>query len=71
MPEYPYRSAVSLKLNAGMNTNGSIKRKSVSLGKIAWGATFAGVMDVIGALLPCLEYPLFLIERTQVTRLEN
>ena len=70
--ENAYRSSVSLKLNAGTkdNTGGMIVR-SCSLGKVIHGANVNKVMSVAGALAPVLEHPLFRVERTQVTILEN
>ena len=67
-----HRSSVSLKLNTGVreDTGGMIVR-SCSLGKVAHGANVNKVMSVVGALAPVLEHPLFRVERTEVTILEN
>ena len=66
------RSSVSLKLNAGFKqgTSGMIV-KSCALGKVVHGADKDQVMSVVGTLLPVLEHPLFRVERTEVTVLEN
>jgi len=70
--ENAHRSSVSLRLNAGVRagTGGMIVR-SCSLGRVVQGADAAKVMGVVGALLPVLEFPLFRVERTEVTILEN
>ena len=70
--ENAHRSSVSLKLNAGIreSTGGMIVR-SCSLGRVVYGADVNKVMNVVGALAPVLEHPLFRVERTQVTILEN
>ena len=70
--ENAHRSSVSLKLNAGTRegTGGMIVR-SCSLGKVTHGADAGKVMSVAGALVPVLGHPLFRVERTEVTILEN
>ena len=70
--ENAYRSSVSLKLNSGTRLGtGTMIVKSCSLGKVVYGADKDKVMSVVGALLPALEHPLFRVERTEVTILEN
>jgi hypothetical protein len=70
--ERAYKSSVALKLDAGTSPdNGSMIVRSCSLGKVAQGADKDKIMDVVGALLPVLEYPLAHVERTEVTVLEN
>ena len=69
--ENAHRSSVSLKLNAGTRDTGGVLVKSCSLGKITHGADADKVMSVVGALVPVLEHPLFRVERTEVTILEN
>jgi hypothetical protein len=69
--ESAYRSGVSLKLNAGSRQGGGMIVKSCSLGKVVHGADKDKVMSVVGALLPVLEHPMYRVERTEVTILEN
>ena len=70
--ESALRSAVSLKLNAGTRDGtGGMITKSCSLGKIMAGADKDKIMSVVGSLLPILEHPLYRVERTEVTVLEN
>jgi len=70
--ESAYRSTVSLKLNAGTKMGtGTMITKSCSLGKIMYGADKDKVMSVVGTLLPVLEHPLYRVERTEVTVIEN
>ena len=70
--EHAYRSSVSLKLNAGTReSSGGMIVKSCSMGKVVHGADKDKIMSVVGTLLPVLEFPLFRVERTEVTILEN
>ena len=70
--ESALRSAVSLKLNAGTRPGGSgMLTKSCSLGKVMAGADAGKVMTVVGALIPVLALPLYRVERTEVTVIEN
>ena len=70
--ENAHRSSVSLKLNAGVREGtGGMIVKSCSLGKVVHGADVNKVMSVVGALASVLEYPLFRVQRTEVTILEN
>ena len=70
--ESALRSSVSLKLNAGMKPGtGTMITKSCSLGKVVYGANKDKIMSVVGTLLPVLENPLYRIERTEVTVIEN
>ncbi|MDR1623331.1 MAG: DUF1659 domain-containing protein [Synergistaceae bacterium] len=70
--ERPYKSTVAVKLDAGVNSvTGNMIVKSCSLGKIAQDADKDKVMDVVGALIPVLDYPLAHVERTEVSILEN
>ena len=69
--ESAYKSSVSLKLNAGVNTSGGVIVRSCSLGKVAQGADKDKNMDVVGALLPVLNHSLVRVERTEVSILEN
>jgi len=70
--ESALRSAVSLKLNAGMRPGtGTMITKSCSLGKLVYGADKDKVMSVVGTLLPVMEHPLYRVERTEVTVIEN
>ena len=70
--ENVHRSSVSLKLNAGTKeSSGGMIVKSCSLGKVIQGADKDMVMGVVGALLPVLVHPMFRVERTEVTILEN
>jgi hypothetical protein len=69
--ENAYRSGVSVKLNGGTSpVTGSMIVKSCSLGKIVHGADKDGIMDVVAALTPVLDYALARVERTEVTVLE-
>jgi hypothetical protein len=69
--ENAYRSSVSVKLNGGVNAvSGNTLVKSCSLGKLERGADGDKIMNVVGALLPVLDYPLVRVERTEVTLLE-
>ena len=66
------RSAVSVKLNAGTReSTGSMIVKNCSLGKVIHGADAEKIMAIVGALTPVLVHPLFRVERTAVTILEN
>ena len=70
--ESAYRGSVSLKLNAGMKMGTSTMiTKSCSLGKIMHGADKDKIMSVVGTLLPVLEHPMYRVERTEVTVIEN
>ena len=69
--ENAYRSSVSLKLNSGSRPAGGMIVKSCSLGNVIQGADKDKVMSVVGALLPVLEHPLYRVERTEVSILEN
>ena len=70
--ENAYRSSVSLKLNAGTRAGtGNMIVKSCSLGKTSHSADADKVMSVVGTLAPVLAHPLFRVERTEVTILEN
>ena len=69
--ENALRSAVSLKLNAGTKPGGGMITKSCSIGKVVHGADKDKVMSVVGVMLPVLEHPLFRVERTEVTVIEN
>ena len=70
--ENAHRSSVSLKLNAGSRpATGTMIVKSCSLGKVTHEADKDKIMNVVGALMPVLEHPMFRVERTEVTILEN
>ena len=70
--ENALKSSVSLKLNTGAREGtGSMIVRSCSLGKVVHGADADKVMGVVGALAPVLKHPLFRVERTEVTILEN
>jgi hypothetical protein len=70
--ENAHRSSVSLKLNAGSKEGtGTMIVKSCSLGNVIRGADKNKIMSVVGALNPILVHPLFRVERTEVTILEN
>jgi hypothetical protein len=70
--ENAYKSGVSVKLNGGVNpVSGRMIVKSCSLGKVAHGADKDGIMNVVGALAPVLDYGLVRVERTEVTVLET
>ena len=70
--ESALRSSVSLKLNAGTKPGtGTMITKSCSLGNVIHGADKDKIMSVVGALLPVLENPLYRVERTEVSVLEN
>ena len=70
--EHTHRSSVSLRLNAGIReSTGAMIVRSCSLGRVVPGADAARIMSVAGALVPVLEHPLFRVERTEVTILEN
>ena len=70
--ESALRSSITLKMNAGTRPGGvGMITKSCSLGKVIYGADASKVMSVVGALVPVLVHPLFRVERTEVTVLEN
>ena len=70
--ENAHRSSVSVKLNAGVREGtGGMIVKSCSLGRVVHGADAGKVLGVVGALSSVLEHPLFRVERTEVTILEN
>jgi len=70
--ESALRSAVTLKLNAGTRPGGvGMLVKSCSIGKVIYGADKDKVMSIVGAMLPVLEHPLYRVERTEVTVIEN
>jgi len=69
--ENPLRSGISLKLNAGSRDNGTMIIKGVSLGAMMRGAEPAKIMDVVGALAPILEFPLYRVERSEISTVEN
>ena len=69
--ESAYKSSVSVKLNAGVNpSTGGMIVKSCPLGNLIRNADKEKVMNVVGALLPVLSYPLSSVRRTEVTTLE-
>ena len=70
--ENAHRSSVSLRLNAGVREGtGGMIVKGCSLGRVVHGADADKIMSVVGALAPVLKHPLFRVERTEVTILEN
>ena len=70
--ESAHRSSVSLKLNAGTRPGtGGMITKTCSLGKVMHGADKDKIMSVVEVLAPVLENPLYRIERTEVTVIEN
>ena len=70
--ESAHRSSVSLKLNAGtLMGSETMITKTCSLGKIMYGADKDKIMSVVGTLLPVLEHPMYRVERTEVTVIEN
>jgi hypothetical protein len=69
--ESVYKSSVSLKLNAGVGSSGKMAVKSCPLGKVVHGADKDKIMSVAEALVPVLEHPLFRVERSVMTVLEN
>jgi hypothetical protein len=70
--ESAHRSAVNLKLNAGIRQGtGGMVVKNVSLGRVMYGADADKIMSVVGALIPCLVHPLYRVERQETTILEN
>ena len=70
--ESTHRSSVALRLNVGTREDtGSMIVRSCSLGRVVNGADASRIMSVVGALVPVLEHPLFRVERTEVTVLEN
>ena len=70
--ESAHRSSVSLRLNTGTRPGtGAMIVRNCSLGRVVAGADKDKIMDVVGALLPVLEHPMFRVERTEVTILEN
>ena len=70
--ENALKSSVSLKFNTGSKEGtGAMIVKSCSLGKVVQGADSGKIMSVVGTLLPVLEHPLYRVERTEVTVLEN
>ena len=70
--ESALRSTVSLRLNAGTRPGGSgMLVRSFSLGRVMHGADKGKIMSVVGALASVLVHPLFRVERTEVTVIEN
>ncbi|NLL37688.1 MAG: DUF1659 domain-containing protein [Fretibacterium sp.] len=65
------RSAVSLKLAAGVNEAGRTIVKSCSMGKVAPNADADKIMLVATSLGPVLAYPVTRVERTNVTLIED
>lgn len=69
--ERGYSSKVTVKLNGGTNTaTGGMIVRNVNLSKIEFSADAEKIMNIVGNLLSCLEYPLSAVQRTQVTTLE-
>ena len=70
--ESALRSSITLRLNTGLRPGGvGMITKSCSLGRVMANADASKVMSVIGALIPVLVHPLYRVERTEVTVLEN
>ena len=70
--ESALRHSVAVRLNAGTRPGtGNMLVRTTSLSGLVHGADAARIMSVVGALAPVLSHPLFRIERTAVTVLEN
>jgi hypothetical protein len=70
--ENAHRSNVALKLNVGVReSTGGMLVRSIRLGNVMMAADADKIMSVVGALAPVLVFPLYRVERTEVTVLEN
>ena len=70
--ETPKSSAVSVKLNAGMDYDtGRALVRSCPLGKVLPNADKGAIMDVADLLAAVLAYPAIRVERTEVSILER
>ena len=70
--ENAHRNTVNLRLNGGTRPGGGgMLVRTTPLGRLMHGADNAKIMSVIGALVPVLKHPLFRVEKTVVTILEN
>ena len=66
------RVAVSLKLNNGTSTTGSIKTVSVNLGSLNKSAVDAQkAINIVNALSSCLERSVYSTEKTEVSILSE
>ena len=66
------RVAVSLKLNNGTSTTGSIKTVSVNLGSLNKSAFDAQkAINIVNALSSCLERSVYSTEKTEVSILSE
>jgi hypothetical protein len=70
--ESSYKSVVNVKLDAGTSpVTGNMIMRSASLGRVKEKADANKIMNVVGALIPCLAYGYVRVERTEVTAIEN
>ena len=67
----PSRTAVSVKLNTGLDAKGNPIVKGVPIPSVKTAASAAGIYAVGVALVPCLAYPVLRIERTEVETIED
>jgi len=65
-------ATVNLQLNAGVNqTTGRTISRTITAGRLDFGADGAKIMAVVGTMMPLLKYPIMRIQRRVVTQLEN
>jgi ACR3 family arsenite efflux pump ArsB len=69
--EIPYKSAVTVTLNAGSNATGGIITKAVSMPGVAFAADSTGIAAVAAALGDVLEYPVMRVTRVESTIIEE
>ena len=69
--ESAYRSVVNLRLIGGYTGSGGMVTRTVSLRNVLHGADKDKIMSVIGAMLPVLLYPMYRVERQEITVIEN
>ncbi len=62
--------SVVMKLNNGTTTTGAVKTVSVNLGSLNKSAFDADkVINIVDALIPCLDRSLHVLEKTEVSEL--
>ena len=66
------RFAVNVKLNAGTNSNGDVKTKTVGMGNLNYTtATPEKILTIVDLMAPCLENEVYTVEQTEVKTLSN
>ena len=63
---------VNVKLNAGINSNGTVKTQSVGMGNLNHStATPDKILAVVDLMSPCLVNEVYSVEQTEVKTISN